>query len=151
NARFGLTDVATADTILNSLRPNGFTTRSRHRPGHGGRMIGSFKKVAAWARNTFTPTRPIRTKNKPSAPTFRPQLETLDAREVPAVFTWTGASSTDAADPANWQVTGDPPAADLPSENDDVRFIAMSSGFHDCDNLSTFLASPSGAFNSLTL
>ena len=33
---------------------------------------------------------------------FRPSLEALDAREVPAAFTWRGMASTDATNPMNW-------------------------------------------------
>jgi hypothetical protein len=88
-------------------------------------------------RNLFTQafTRPART-SRCAAPrpgvNFRPRVELLEAREVPALFTWTGAVSTSASDPLNWQ-TAVPNT--LPGPDDDVVFTAMSSGYHNCVDL----------------
>ena len=51
---------------------------------------------------------------------FRPALEALEAREVPAVFLWTGAVSTNALDAANWSSMEEP--GGLPGEDDHLYF-----------------------------
>lgn len=56
---------------------------------------------------------------------FRPALETLEAREVPAAFTWTGAVSTDATVAANWSSLEEP--GGLPGEDDHLYFDATVS------------------------
>ncbi len=51
---------------------------------------------------------------------FRPALEALEVREVPAAFTWTGAVSSDALNPANWSSFEEP--GGLPGEDDHLYF-----------------------------
>lgn len=53
---------------------------------------------------------------------FRPALEALEAREVPATFNWTGAVSTDATVAANWSSLEEP--GGLPGEDDHLYFNA---------------------------
>jgi hypothetical protein len=65
---------------------------------------------------------PIRTSARTSR--FRPGLEALEAREVPANFTWTGALSTNALDAANWSSLEEP--GGLPGEDDHLYFNGPS-------------------------
>jgi hypothetical protein len=51
---------------------------------------------------------------------FRPALEALEWREVPATFLWTGAVSTNALDAANWSSMEEP--GGLPGEDDHLHF-----------------------------
>lgn len=71
-------------------------------------------------------SRRVDRKSAPSAKRFRPRLDGLEAREVPAVVTWEGGVSTSALDPLNW--SGDA----LPDVGDDV-FISGSTP--DCSGL----------------
>jgi hypothetical protein len=109
------------------------------------RKIKTLKKVAAWVRDTFA-----RPAEKHSKRKIRLGVEALESREVPALFTWTGAVSTQATNSYNWEVTEGVPAYELPGDGDDVRFTAMSSGYHDAENLSPMWGA-SEAFGSLTL
>lgn len=65
---------------------------------------------------------PVRTSARLSR--FRPTVEALEAREVPAVFYWTGAQNTDANNPYNWSVGGAP---GLPGEGDVLHFSSTPS------------------------
>lgn len=64
----------------------------------------------------------------------RPALEALEARDVPALFTWTGAEGTDASNPDNWL------EGVAPQPGATVLFTAGSSA--DCVGLS-------GSFSSV--
>jgi hypothetical protein len=69
----------------------------------------------------------------PSRPTnrFRPMLESLDARVVPAAYFWTGAVSSDATNILNWN-DGTRVPLSLPDADDDVT---IGYGSRDCDGL----------------
>jgi hypothetical protein len=72
---------------------------------------------------------------------FRPSLETLDARDVPAALTWTNAAANnDFYTPANWNLTGTTTvSAYAPVVGDDVTFDGTVSSA-DCDNLGVLAA-----------
>jgi autotransporter-associated beta strand protein len=71
---------------------------------------------------------------------FRPDLETLETRVVPATRTWTGLGANDLwTTGANWQ------GAVAPSPNDDLVFPAGAQRLTNTDNFSA-----GTAFNSLT-
>jgi hypothetical protein len=67
------------------------------------------KSLLARLFKTFAPH--VRTSLKVrTANLFRPALEQCEARDVPAgVYTWAGMASSDAGNPSNWSVVGEPP------------------------------------------
>ncbi len=80
----------------------------------------------------------------------RLSLESLESREVPALYTWTGAMDTNAANMMNWQVNvsmqpGQPPAppAGLPDGDDELIFNAfaafdpLTGTSRNCNNLTS--------------
>jgi hypothetical protein len=97
---------------------------------------------------------------------FRPQLESLDDRIVPATLRWTDAlgNFTDpnsASYAQNWQVLVDPvnniwaPAAQAPQYGDDVVFDGSMFGgpspLQDCNGLHVLPGSGPNSFNSVQL
>ena len=61
---------------------------------------------------------------------FRPLVESLEAREVPALFTWVGSGIGSGADfdtQANWTQDGGA-STRLPAAGDDLAFISSMSG-----------------------
>ncbi len=80
---------------------------------------------------------------------FRPSVEALEAREVPALFTWVGSGFGAGADfdtPANWTYNGGGTATRLPAAGDDLAFISSMSG-----NANNVHGPASGAYNSVSL
>lgn len=71
-----------------------------------------------------------------AAPRFRPQLESLGERVVPAAFYWTGAQGSAATNPFNW--SRPPGVMNPPTSVDDVYF---NSGSVNCIGLGGAVAS----------
>ncbi len=104
-------------------------------------MNAMIRSIASKLYQRLTAGEPARRHGTPRRP--RLGLEGLEAREVPAAFTWTGAVNTDAMNPDNWSIYG------TPGDGDDVYFGAMSPGAHNCNNLSSI--DTAYGFNSITL
>ncbi len=80
---------------------------------------------------------------------FRPFVEALEAREVPALFTWVGSGFGAGADfdtQTNWNYNGGGTATRLPAAGDDLAFISSMSG-----NANNVHGPTSGAYNSVSL
>lgn len=80
---------------------------------------------------------------------FRPFVESLEAREVPALFTWVGSGFGAGADfdtQTNWTYNGGGTATRLPAAGDDLAFISSMSG-----NVNNAHGPASGAYNSVSL
>src|SRR5262249_46394088 len=99
---------------------------------------------------TFTdqlrrPSRPTRRGTARGAIAFRPALESLERRWLPATFQWTGLSATSAlwSDPSNWRNT-DTNQTGVPAALDDLVFPAGAARLTTVDNLTV-----GTTFNSL--
>jgi hypothetical protein len=77
---------------------------------------------------------------------FRPRVDALEARDVPALFTWTGEFNQFADLSANWRDSDHPewgPSWVLPGAGDDLLFAAGDIGGNtDCYGLQTFGGGP---------
>jgi hypothetical protein len=69
------------------------------------------------------------TTNRTATNRFRPRVEGLEVREVPATYIWVGEFSTDADTAANWRNEFEPgPSSTLPGDGDTVIFGAGDVG-----------------------
>jgi hypothetical protein len=75
---------------------------------------------------------------------FRPRVDALEARDVPAIVDWTGIVSDDMTVADNWVVPGEGGAHRLPTSADDVFFAGHYSSSRDCGNFA-------GDYNSVHL
>jgi hypothetical protein len=73
-------------------------------------MTPCFACSPAWAAQHSPP--PLERRRAGRRATFRPLVEALEAREVPAVNTWLGTVSTDFDTAANWSLNAVPEAGD---------------------------------------
>jgi hypothetical protein len=116
-------------------------------------MLGKIKSKVAWFRSLFALEKPYA---RPRCElNFRPRVEFMEPREVPATLRWTDALSTGLSqDAGNWQVEDSPgswvTAMRPPARGDDLRFDGATSNA-SCA-LSGFNAPESLAdFNSISL
>jgi hypothetical protein len=96
----------------------------------------AIRTIGSWITQTFAPP----SERRRRAVRFRPTLEVLGDRVVPAVYEWTGEVSTDPRDLDNWILPGEempgfpPPApSEAPGSDDELHFGPLGSVSTNCD------------------